>query len=113
MQPWQPILQPMPAQPSPALSQPLAALAIATPLLNNYVTNCNRSLEDMEVVQMVQGAQEAMEDQADQADQADPTNQTQLPLNNPSYQPQMWKPWEHSHRSSTVTEPKPMTSSMK
>ena len=60
-----------------------------------------------------QMAQEDQVDQVDQEDQADPINQTQQPLNNLSNQPQMQKPWEHSHKSSTVKEPRLMTSLMK
>ena len=50
---------------------------------NSYTTNYNKSLEDMAEDQMGQEAQEAQEDQVD------PTNQTKLPLNNPSNQLQM------------------------
>ena len=76
----------MQTQPSPALNQPLAAPATAIPLLSNYLTNCNRSLEDMEEDQMAQEDQKDQKDQEDEVDQVDPTSQTQPPLNNPSNQ---------------------------
>ena len=59
-----------------APNQPPAAPVTTAPPPNNYMTNYNRSLEDMEEDQM---APQGQEDQEDQEDQADPTNKPSTP----------------------------------